>query len=80
VHLTVPSWVGMRSRGRPGPVAACRRPCADWQGASRKLGIHRHSLRQRISRIELETGLDLDSAHTRAATLLILLAQARDAG
>ena len=51
-----------------------------WEGASRKLGIHRHTLRQRISRIELETGLDLDSAHTRAATLLILLAQARDAG
>ncbi len=49
-----------------------------WEGASRKLGIHRHTMRQRVARIAGETGLDLDSAHTRAATLLILLAQDRD--
>ncbi len=48
-----------------------------WETASRRLEIHRHTLRQRIARIRAETALDLDSAHTRAATLLVLLARAR---
>lgn len=50
-----------------------------WETASRRLGIHRHTLRQRIGRVREEAGLDLDSAHTRAATLLVLLARERDA-
>lgn len=51
-----------------------------WETASRQLAIHRHTLRQRIERLTARTGLDLDSAHARAAALLILLAHARDAG
>jgi len=50
-----------------------------WEDGSRRLGIHRHTLRQRIVRIGADTGLDLDSAHARAATLLVLLAHERDA-
>lgn len=48
-----------------------------WETASRRLGVHRHTLRQRIARVRELTGLDLDSAHTRAATLLVLLVQER---
>lgn len=50
-----------------------------WESASRRLDIHRHTLRQRMTRIAADTGLDLDSAHTRAATLLVLLAHERSA-
>jgi purine catabolism regulator len=49
-----------------------------WEAASRQLAVHRHTLRQRIEKLTDRTGLDLASAHTRAATLLILLAHDRD--
>ncbi|MGB3413767.1 MAG: helix-turn-helix domain-containing protein [Microbacteriaceae bacterium] len=36
-----------------------------WDGASRELGIHRHSLRNRISKLEGLLGLDLDDFETK---------------
>lgn len=48
-----------------------------WEAASRGLGVHRHTVRQRLARVNELTGLDLDSAQTRAATLLALLGHDR---
>ncbi|WP_076476010.1 PucR family transcriptional regulator [Williamsia sterculiae] len=45
-----------------------------WEAASRAVGIHRHTLRQRVDRIERLLGIDLADARTRAELLLILLA------
>lgn len=44
-----------------------------WETASRTLGVHRHTLRHRVTRVAELTGLDLDSANDRAALLLALL-------
>lgn len=43
-----------------------------WEPASRALGIHRHTLRNRIERIERATGLSLHRAEDRALLLLAL--------
>ena len=42
---------------------------------SRALGVHRHTLRHRMSRVAELTGLDLESAQDRAALLLALLSR-----
>ncbi len=47
-----------------------------WESASRALGIHRHTLRQRIDRLR-DLGIDVDHPHERAALLLSLLADDR---
>ncbi|WP_340374938.1 PucR family transcriptional regulator ligand-binding domain-containing protein [Streptomyces sp. SS7] len=41
-----------------------------WEAASTALGIHRHTLRSRMDRIQSLLGADLDSAHVRAELLL----------
>ncbi|WP_433372043.1 PucR family transcriptional regulator [Actinoplanes sp. CA-142083] len=46
-----------------------------WETASRALGVHRHTLRHRITRVAELTGLDLESAQDRAALLLALLSR-----
>ena len=44
-----------------------------WEAASAVLGIHRHTLRNRIDRIQTLIGVDLESAHVRAELLLSLV-------
>ncbi len=44
-----------------------------WETAASSVGVHRHTLRHRISRIEGLLGVDLGDARTRAELLLILL-------
>jgi len=44
-----------------------------WEAASTALGIHRHTLHNRIEKIEAMLGVDLASAHVRAELLLCLL-------
>jgi len=46
-----------------------------WETASRALGVHRHTLRHRMTRVADLTGLDLESAQDRAALLLALLSR-----
>lgn len=43
-----------------------------WESASRALGVHRHTLRNRITRIEELTSLSLDVAHHRVVLTLAL--------
>ncbi|QMW66554.1 PucR family transcriptional regulator [Mumia sp. ZJ1417] len=46
-----------------------------WETASRALGVHRHTLRNRMARVEELTGARLDVAEDRVALLLGLLAR-----
>jgi purine catabolism regulator len=46
-----------------------------WEAAAARLGVHRHSLRYRIRKIEQLTGRSLDSAHDRTEFLLALAAR-----
>lgn len=46
-----------------------------WEGAARALGVHRHTLRSRIARVQELTGLDLDVAENRAMLLLALMSR-----
>ena len=46
-----------------------------WEGAARALGVHRHTLRARIDRVQELTGLDLDVAEKRAGLLLALMSR-----
>lgn len=41
-----------------------------WEAASASLGVHRHTLRNRMERVQSLLGADLDSAHVRAELLL----------
>ena len=43
-----------------------------WETAARALGVHRHTLRNRMSRVEQLTGLSLDVAHHRVVLYLAL--------
>ncbi len=43
-----------------------------WEGAARALGVHRHTLRARMARVEERTGLSLGVADNRALILLAL--------
>lgn len=45
-----------------------------WESAAQALGVHRHTLRNRVARVEEVLGVDLGSAHVRAELLLALLA------
>ncbi|MER6983178.1 helix-turn-helix domain-containing protein, partial [Streptomyces carpinensis] len=45
-----------------------------WEAASVSLGVHRHTLRNRMDRAQSLLGVDLDSAHVRAELLLALSA------
>ncbi|OAP25513.1 MULTISPECIES: PucR family transcriptional regulator [Amycolatopsis] len=45
-----------------------------WEAASAALGVHRHTLRNRMERIQELLGTDLASAHVRAELLLALTA------
>jgi purine catabolism regulator len=52
-----------------------------WEPAARELGVHRHTLRARMARVEELTGLGLDVAENRALLLLALLSRPlRDTG
>jgi purine catabolism regulator len=46
-----------------------------WEAAARSLGVHRHTLRARMERVEELTGLDLDIAEHRVLLLLALLSR-----
>ncbi|MGV9838696.1 PucR family transcriptional regulator [Nocardia niigatensis] len=46
-----------------------------WESAAAALGIHRHTLRKRITAAATLLGRDLDNARTRAELLLALLAE-----
>ncbi|MEV5011707.1 PucR family transcriptional regulator ligand-binding domain-containing protein [Streptomyces sp. NPDC055692] len=46
-----------------------------WETAAAELGVHRHTVRHRMRRIEEITGSRLDSAHDRAEFLLALSAR-----
>ncbi|MQY40375.1 hypothetical protein SRB17_84080 [Streptomyces sp. RB17] len=45
-----------------------------WEAASASLGVHRHTLRSRMERVQSVLGVGLDSAHVRAELLLALCA------
>jgi purine catabolism regulator len=44
-----------------------------WDTAARALGVHRHTLRSHIERVEELTGLSLDVAENRVVLLLALM-------
>lgn len=46
-----------------------------WEAAATALGVHRHTLRSRVSRIEEVLGCDLGSARVRAELLLAIIAR-----
>jgi len=46
-----------------------------WEAAAARLGVHRHSLRHRVRKIEQLTNRSLDSAHDRTEFLLALAAR-----
>lgn len=46
-----------------------------WETAARALGVHRHTLRARMSRVEELTGLALDSADNRVLLMLALMSR-----
>ena len=46
-----------------------------WEATARALGVHRHTLRTRISRVEELTGLSLDVAENRVMLLLGLMSR-----
>jgi PucR family transcriptional regulator, purine catabolism regulatory protein len=46
-----------------------------WEAAAHALGVHRHTLRTRISRVEELTGLSLDVAENRVMLLLGLMSR-----
>jgi purine catabolism regulator len=46
-----------------------------WEAAARALGVHRHTLRARMSRVEELTGLSLDVAENRVMLLLGLMSR-----
>ena len=46
-----------------------------WETSARALGVHRHTLRARIARVEELTGLSLDSADTRVLLMLALMSR-----
>ncbi|GAA3836077.1 PucR family transcriptional regulator ligand-binding domain-containing protein [Nocardioides panacisoli] len=46
-----------------------------WEAASKALGVHRHTLKARMARVEEITGLPLDVAETRALLLLALMSE-----
>jgi len=48
-----------------------------WEAAARALGVHRHTLRARMARVEELTGLSLDVAENRALFLLALISRPR---
>jgi purine catabolism regulator len=48
-----------------------------WEAAAAAVGVHRHTLRHRVDRIERLLRVDLTDARTRAELLLILLADPR---
>ncbi|WP_315770730.1 PucR family transcriptional regulator [Rhodococcoides kroppenstedtii] len=46
-----------------------------WESAAAALGVHRHTLRNRLARIENITHCDLDNARVRAELLLAMIAR-----
>ena len=48
-----------------------------WEAAATSVGVHRHTLRHRVDRIEQLLRVDLTDARTRAELLLILLSDPR---
>jgi purine catabolism regulator len=48
-----------------------------WEAAARDLGVHRHTLKARMDKVERLTGLSLDSAENRVLLILGLLSRPR---
>lgn len=66
-----------RLRDHPALVESLRvylRTNGSWETASRTLGVHRHTLRNRMAKVEELTGLSLDVAEIRVVLLLGLMA------
>lgn len=63
-------------RARDGLVEALRAYLENhgqWEGTAAALGVHRHTARARVERVEAMLGVDLKSARVRAELLLALL-------
>jgi purine catabolism regulator len=56
-------------------VASFLRHNGHWESAAAMLGVHRHTLRYRIRKVEQLTGRRLNSAHDRAEFLVALAAR-----
>ena len=48
-----------------------------WEAAARDLGVHRHTLKARMNKVERLTGLSLDSAESRVLLMLGLMSRPR---
>jgi purine catabolism regulator len=66
-----------RSRTLRDSLEVFLRANGSWETAARNLGVHRHTLRNRMTRVEELTGLSLDVAENRVVLLLALLADDR---
>lgn len=64
---------GPRDGDLVGSLAAFLQHNGSWEQAARALGVHRHTLKARMARVEELTGLRLELAETRALLLLALL-------
>jgi purine catabolism regulator len=81
--LTLPSLAPLlRDREKDGDLMQTLEAFLDhngsWETASRALGVHRHTLRKRVARIEELTGLRLEVAHHRVVLALALAARAHE--
>lgn len=57
-------------------IDAFLRHNGQWDSAANDLGVHRHTLRNRVRKVEALTGRRLDSAHDRSELLLAITALA----
>ncbi|MFI7067645.1 PucR family transcriptional regulator [Kribbella sp. NPDC050124] len=64
---------GPRDAGLLATLEAFLHHNGTWESAARSLGVHRHTLKARIARVEELTGLSLDVAENRALLLLALM-------
>ena len=77
--LTVPALAALASGTSPrdadllASLDAFLRHNGSWEGAARALGVHRHTLKARMTRVEELTGLSLDAAENRVLLHLGLM-------
>ena len=80
--LTVPALAALSAGAHPrdadllASLDAFLRHNGSWEGAARSLGVHRHTLKARMTRVEEVTGLDLDVAENRVLLHLGLMCRA----
>ncbi|WP_167880333.1 PucR family transcriptional regulator [Nocardioides guangzhouensis] len=77
--LTVPALAALAGGSNPrdadllASLDAFLRHNGSWEGAARSLGVHRHTLKARMTRVEEVTGLSLDLAENRVLLHLGLM-------